>query len=111
MLRSLTGLTRSATSLRTMSTAVQPSWSRLVRFHPSSTPSSILIGEPVDTTLDVGVATYEGKDVEVDVYSGTSILQAGEKTGRKESIGTLLSPLAEEEVRYLRRLHRLLQQH
>jgi hypothetical protein len=98
MLRSLSIASRSLPFARTMSTAA--SWNRLVRFRPSSSPSSVLIGQPVDQHLDVGVATFEGKQVEVDVYSGDSILRAGEKTRKKETIGTLLSPLAEEEVRF-----------
>ncbi|GAA5907664.1 hypothetical protein JCM6882_008943 [Rhodosporidiobolus microsporus] len=84
-----------------MSTAPQPSWGRLVRFRPTS-GSSVLVGEPVDTQLDVGQATYEGKGVEVDVYEGASILRPGVKTGRREKVGELLSPLAEEEVGTIR---------
>ncbi|GAA6011461.1 hypothetical protein JCM10207_002627 [Rhodosporidiobolus poonsookiae] len=88
-----------------MSTLPTPSaapWSRLVRFRPASAPSQVLIGEPVDKTLDVGRATFEGKDIEVEVFEGLSILKAGERTGRKETVGTLLSPIAEEEVGTIR---------
>ncbi|GAA5839037.1 hypothetical protein JCM11251_007858 [Rhodosporidiobolus azoricus] len=84
-----------------MTTAVSPSWGRLVRFRPSS-GSSALIGEPVDAQLDVGRAAYEGKEVEVDVYEGGSVLQPGAKTGRRETVKELLSPLAENEVGTIR---------
>ncbi|KAI9637756.1 putative mitochondrion protein [Dioszegia hungarica] len=90
--------------------------SRLIRFIPralSSTSSSSsalpslaraapLIGEPVDPELDVGLATYSNQDVEVDVYSGTSVLAPGSKTGKREMVGRLLSPLAREEVGTIR---------
>ncbi|KAK8870093.1 hypothetical protein IAR55_000663 [Kwoniella newhampshirensis] len=76
------------------------SFTRLIRFIPksSSTSSTPLIGEPVDPTLDVGVASYESKPIEVDVFSGQSVLSPGEKTGRTEVVERLLSPLAQEEV-------------
>lgn len=62
----------------------------------------MLIGEPVDSSVDVGVATHDGKDVEVNVFSGKSVLNAGEPTGKKEIIGKLLSPLTKEEVGTIR---------
>ncbi|GAA5880923.1 hypothetical protein JCM5296_003091 [Sporobolomyces johnsonii] len=77
-------------------------WSRLVRFHPRSSPTSTLVGEPIDPSLDVGLAAYEGKEIEVDVYEGSSILKAGEKTGRREVVERLLSPVGEDEVGTIR---------
>lgn len=74
----------------------------LVRFHPKSSSSTILLGEPVDSEVDVGAATKDGKDVEVNVYSGKSVLNPGEATGKKETIGKLLSPLSKEEVGSIR---------
>jgi hypothetical protein len=89
--------------------------SRLIRFIPralsSSSSSSALssparatplIGEPVDPELDVGLATYSNQDVEVAVYSGTSVLAPGSKTGKREMVGRLLSPLARDEVGTIR---------
>jgi hypothetical protein len=83
-------------------------YSRLIRFLPSSSSSTTtttttpLLGEPVDPTLDVGLATYSSQPVEVKVYSGTSILAPGEDTGRTETVGTLLSPLTKDEVGTIR---------
>ncbi|WRT64442.1 uncharacterized protein IL334_001374 [Kwoniella shivajii] len=77
------------------------SFSRLVRFIPKSS-STPLIGEPVDSQLDVGLAAYEGKPIEINVYSGTSVLTPGEKTGQTESVEKLLSPLAQNEVGTIR---------
>ena len=48
------------------------------------------------------MATHDGKDVEVRVYSGKSVLSAGDATGKKETIGKLLSPLTKEEVGSIR---------
>ncbi|KAH8691142.1 fumarylacetoacetate hydrolase family protein [Talaromyces proteolyticus] len=87
--------------LRSLATMAS-SFSRLVRFVPKSDPSKIFIGEPVDTKVDVGVALYEGKDVQVKRFSGSSILEPGEKTDGVESIKTLLSPLAQKEVGTIR---------
>jgi hypothetical protein len=79
------------------------SFSRLVRFLPSGNSSSTpLIGEPVDPELDVGLATYDSKPVEVNVFSGKSVLKPGEKTGEKVTVGRLLSPLGKEEVGTIR---------
>ncbi|TXT07431.1 hypothetical protein VHUM_03151 [Vanrija humicola] len=77
------------------------SYARLVRFIPtgSSTP---VIGEPVDAAVDVGIATYEGKPVEVNVLSGSSVLSPGERTGKTATVDKLLSPLAAEEVGTIR---------
>lgn len=43
-----------------------------------------------------------GKDVPVTVFSGTSVLSPGSPTARTESIGTLLSPLSQDEVGTIR---------
>ncbi|KAG4259051.1 hypothetical protein FPRO03_13273 [Fusarium proliferatum] len=75
---------------------------RLVRFVPKSAPSSILIGEPVQASLDVGLASREGKDISVNVFSGRSVLSPGSRTDRTESVERLLSPLAQEEVGTIR---------
>lgn len=70
----------------------------LVRFHPSSNPSQTLIGQPVDDDLDVGLAVRNGQDVHVDVFEGSSVLDPGQSTGRREKIGKLLAPLGQAEV-------------
>ncbi len=78
------------------------SYTRLVRFLPrtssTSTPGTPLIGEPVDSSLDVGTAT----SVEIDVFSGASILDPGSRTGRKDTVDRILSPLTQSEVGTIR---------
>ncbi|RFN54493.1 fumarylacetoacetate hydrolase [Fusarium flagelliforme] len=71
---------------------------RLVRFVPRSNTSSILIGQPVSEDVDVGLALFNGDEVAIEVFSGTSVLNPGENTGAKEIIERVLSPLAANEV-------------
>jgi len=77
------------------------SYSRLVRFIPQKGASPV-IGEPADKDIDVGLAVFQGKQVKVDVFSGESVLKPGNKTGKSEVVGELLSPLAAEEVGTIR---------
>lgn len=62
----------------------------------------MLLGQPADGNIDVGVALREGKEVLVDIFSGKSVLSPGSSTGKTASIGKLLSPLAQEEVGTIR---------
>ncbi|AEO55160.1 hypothetical protein MYCTH_2298693 [Thermothelomyces thermophilus ATCC 42464] len=78
------------------------SFDRLVRFVPKGDDSKILIGEPADSSVDVGAAVRKGEDVQVKVYSGKSVLDAGSPTGETAIIGRILSPLAQEEVGTIR---------
>ncbi|KAJ9134264.1 Fumarylacetoacetate hydrolase family protein [Pleurostoma richardsiae] len=79
-----------------------PSFKRLVRFLPRGNPSTVLIGEPVDDSIDVGAALRKGADVVAAVFSGTSVLAPGERTGKSETIDRILSPLAAHEVGTIR---------
>ncbi|PYH99954.1 hypothetical protein BO71DRAFT_368135 [Aspergillus ellipticus CBS 707.79] len=81
---------------------VASTFSRLVRFVPKSNPSKVLIGEPVDASVDVGLAVYQGKDVSVRPFSGNSVLNPGQKTELTETIERVLSPLAQSEVGSIR---------
>lgn len=74
----------------------------LLRFIPKSHSSEILLGQPIDDEVDVGIATREGQEVLVAVYSGNSVLEPGFRTSRIEAVSTLLSPLAQEEVGTIR---------
>jgi hypothetical protein len=74
----------------------------LVRFVPKSSGSSVLLGQPVDENVDVGLAVREGKGIQVSVFSGSSVLDPGLKTDRIETIDRILSPLAQEEVGTIR---------
>ena len=78
------------------------SFKRVVRFVPKSDANAVLIGEPVDDSLDVGAAVRKGDEVKVQVYSGTSALATGSLTDRTEVIDRILSPLAQNEVGTIR---------
>jgi hypothetical protein len=79
------------------------SYSRLIRFFPKASKSpGPLVGEPTDPGQDVGLASYESKSIEVEVFSGGSILNPGNRTGEKVFVDRLLSPLAENEVGTIR---------
>ncbi|KAF5671209.1 bifunctional 4-hydroxyphenylacetate degradation enzyme [Fusarium heterosporum] len=78
------------------------SFRRLVRFVPKSDSSTILIGEPSQEDVDVGLAIREGKDIDVNVFSGQSVLSPGSRTDRIESVDRILSPLAQDEVGTIR---------
>ncbi|KAJ6027625.1 uncharacterized protein N7446_003779 [Penicillium canescens] len=81
---------------------IASTFSRLVRFVPKSNPSKILIGEPVDPKLDVGLALYQGQEVSVRPFSGSSVLSPGKVTEATETIERILSPLAQAEVGTIR---------
>ena len=74
----------------------------LVRFIPTSSPGRVLIGQPVSDTIDVGAALRSGKEVAVNVFTGTSVLSPGQKTGQLDHVERLLSPLAAYEVGAIR---------
>jgi len=75
---------------------------RLVRFVPKDDESKILLGEPVDPTVDVGLAVRNGDEVKVNVYSGSSVLDPGSPTGETAVVGRVLSPLAKKEIGTIR---------
>ncbi|EXJ94416.1 hypothetical protein A1O1_02810 [Capronia coronata CBS 617.96] len=74
----------------------------LVRFVPRSDPSKVLIGQPEDDNLDIGVALRKGQEVPVKVFSGTSVLSPGQDTGISAIIDRVLSPLSVSEVGTIR---------
>ena len=56
----------------------------------------------MDEEIDVGAAVSAGKDVQVAIFSGNSVLDPGVKTDQIETIDRILSPLAQEEVGTIR---------
>ncbi|KAL4929875.1 fumarylacetoacetate hydrolase family protein [Aspergillus undulatus] len=77
---------------------IASSFSRLVRFNPNSNSSKICIGEPLDPEVDIGLAVLEGREIQVTLFSGTSILNPGTKTNKVETIAKILSPLSQSEI-------------
>lgn len=104
-----TSIQRTSIPRTSIATSIPRSWrhsmatfSRLVRYIPasSSNASTPQIGEPVDASLDVGL--QKENSVEVNVYSGTSVLNPGQKTGQTALAQRILSPLSAQEVGSIR---------
>lgn len=74
----------------------------VVRFVPKGNSSSVLIGQPVDSNVDVGAAVRKGEEVKVKVFSGSSVLDAGSPTDKVEVIDRVLSPLTQQEAGTIR---------
>jgi hypothetical protein len=84
---------------------LESSWNRLIRFQPQQGAArleTVLIGEPVDDTLDVGLAIIKNQPIMAHVYSGRSVLYAGDRNGETAQVGRLLSPLSAQEVGTIR---------
>ncbi|KAK7927756.1 hypothetical protein PG985_004754 [Apiospora marii] len=73
------------------------SFERLVRFAPKGKEGEVLIGQPVDSNVDVGKALKNGEEVQVKVFSGDSALNPGSLTDKVETIARILSPLSASE--------------
>lgn len=69
----------------------------VVRFVPKGNSNTVLIGQPVDSDVDVGAAIRKGEEVQVKVFSGSSVLDAGSPTDKVEVIDRVLSPLTQPE--------------
>ena len=67
-----------------------------------SDPRSILIGQPLSDDIDVGLAVAQGREVQVSVFSGNSVLRHGEPTAKIASIGKLLSPMSRRDTNTIR---------
>lgn len=64
---------------------------------PKSNSNTVLIGQPVDSNVDVGVAVRKGDEVQVKLFSGSSVLDPGSPTDKVEVIERVLSPLSQQE--------------
>lgn len=73
-----------------------------MRFIPRGDSKRVAVGEPEDDNVDVGAAVRKGEDVSVTLFSGTSVLSPGSRTGQSATIDRILSPLAESEIGTIR---------
>jgi len=78
------------------------SFKRLIRFVPASNSSTVLLGEPVDSNQDVGVASRKGQEIQARVYSGKSVFDLGSLTDNVEKVSRILSPLTQTEAGTIR---------
>ena len=74
----------------------------LARFVPKGYPSKILIGEPENHNVDVGLGLYKGETVKARVFCGSSVLEPGTPSGEVVEIDRVLSPLTQAEVGTIR---------
>ncbi|KIM19711.1 hypothetical protein M408DRAFT_334300 [Serendipita vermifera MAFF 305830] len=78
-------------------------WTRLVRFKAHGHGDRIFLGQPVDPSIDVGLALHSGQPVDVYQISGTSALDnSAVVTTNKLQIAKLLTPLSQEETPLVR---------
>ncbi|EWG55842.1 hypothetical protein FVEG_13784 [Fusarium verticillioides 7600] len=78
------------------------SWKRLARFVPKGYPSRVIIGEPENHKVDIGLALYKGETVKARVFNGNSVLEPGAPSGEVVEIDRVLSPLTQAEVGTIR---------
>lgn len=64
---------------------------------PKGNGNTVLIGQPVDSSVDVGSAVRKGEEVHVKVFSGSSVLEPGSPTDKVEVVDRVLSPLTQQE--------------
>lgn len=76
-------------------------WTRLIRFVAAET-SRVHIGEPVDKNLDVGLASHFQQPFKAYEILGSALDPAAQVTKNVLTVKTLLSPLSNEEIKYVR---------
>ncbi|PPQ63135.1 hypothetical protein CVT24_005775 [Panaeolus cyanescens] len=64
--------------------------------------SRIHIGQPVDATLDVGLAAAQNKPIRAFEITGSALEPSAQVTNNVLTVKTLLSPLANEEIKVVR---------
>ncbi|KAG7097429.1 hypothetical protein E1B28_004773 [Marasmius oreades] len=80
---------------------IRTQWTRLIRFVAAET-SRVHIGEPVDKNLDVGLASHQKRPIEAYEILGSALDPAAQVTKNVLTVQTLLSPLSNEEIKYVR---------
>jgi 2-keto-4-pentenoate hydratase/2-oxohepta-3-ene-1,7-dioic acid hydratase in catechol pathway len=80
---------------------IRTQWSRLIRFVAAET-SRVHIGEPVDASLDVGLAASEGKPIKAHEIIGSTLDSAAQVSSNVLTVAKLLTPLSNEEIKVVR---------
>ena len=84
-------------------TLLTQQWSRLIRFVAVET-SQVHIGEPVDHTLDVGLAFEQQEPIKAYEILGSALDPDSQLTATILTVKQLLAPLAPEQVGLVRGL-------
>ncbi|KIY51630.1 fumarylacetoacetate hydrolase [Fistulina hepatica ATCC 64428] len=82
-------------------TPIRTQWRRLIRFVAAET-SRIHIGEPVDASLDVGLAFHEGKPIKAHEILGDVLNPTARVTSTVLTVKRLLAPISREEIKVVR---------
>ncbi|KAF8204590.1 hypothetical protein BJ912DRAFT_938795 [Pholiota molesta] len=80
---------------------IRTQWSRLIRFVAAET-SRVHVGQPVDASLDVGLAAYQGKPIKAFEIVGSALDPAAQVTKKVLTVSKLLAPLSNEEIKVVR---------
>ncbi|KAJ7055099.1 fumarylacetoacetate hydrolase [Mycena amicta] len=80
---------------------IRTQWTRLIRFVAAET-AQVHIGQPVESGLDVGLAASRGGVIKAHEIVGSALDTAAQVTSRVLTVKQLLSPLAREDVKYVR---------
>ncbi|KAL1761192.1 hypothetical protein FB107DRAFT_255479 [Schizophyllum commune] len=80
---------------------IKTTWTRLIRFVAAET-ARVHIGEPVDASLDVGLAAHKGATIRAREIVGSALDPAAEVSNRVLTVKTLLTPLSREQVKLVR---------
>ncbi|KAJ7167822.1 hypothetical protein C8R46DRAFT_257426 [Mycena filopes] len=80
---------------------IRTQWTRLIRFVAAET-LQVHIGQPVDASLDVGLAAHRGTPIKAHEIVGSALDPAAQVTEAVLTVKQLLSPLTREEVKYVR---------
>ncbi|KAK7062344.1 fumarylacetoacetate hydrolase [Favolaschia claudopus] len=80
---------------------IRTQWTRLIRFVATET-SQVHIGQPIDASLDVGLAACRGNTIKANEILGSALDPAAQVSETVLTVKQLLSPLSREEVKYVR---------
>ncbi|KAF8204261.1 fumarylacetoacetate hydrolase [Mycena galopus ATCC 62051] len=80
---------------------IRTQWTRLIRFVAAET-SQVHLGQPVDASLDVGLAASRGHAIKAHEIVGSALDPAAHVSKTVLTVKQLLSPLSREEVKYVR---------
>ncbi|KAJ7668142.1 hypothetical protein B0H17DRAFT_1088258 [Mycena rosella] len=80
---------------------IRTQWTRLIRFIAAET-SQVHIGQPLDAALDVGLAAHRGETIKAREIVGSALDPAASLSSTVLTVKHLLSPLAREEIGYVR---------
>jgi len=80
---------------------IKTAWTRLIRFVAAET-SMVHIGEPVDASLDIGLAYHQKKRIQAHEIIGSALDPSAQVSKTVLTVKELLAPLDRDEVKLVR---------